>query len=89
MDKKTSRLRRARRARARIRELAIPRLTVHRTPRHIYAQVIAADGGTVLAAASTIQEEKVLGDGCVKENCSPPPVRVVLGNRGGQSGQHA
>ena len=57
MDKKTSRLRRARRARARIRELAIPRLTVHRTPRHIYAQVIAADGGTVLAAASTIQED--------------------------------
>jgi large subunit ribosomal protein L18 len=57
MDKKTSRLRRARRTRARIRELAIARLTVHRTPRHIYAQVIAADGGTVIAAASTVEAE--------------------------------
>jgi large subunit ribosomal protein L18 len=57
MDKKTSRLRRARRTRARIRELAIPRLTVHRTPRHIYAQVIAPDGAHVIAAASTVQED--------------------------------
>jgi large subunit ribosomal protein L18 len=57
MDKKTGRLRRARRTRARIRELAVPRLTVHRTPQHIYAQVIAADGGTVLAAASTVQQD--------------------------------
>jgi large subunit ribosomal protein L18 len=57
MDKKTGRLRRARRTRARIRELAIPRLTVHRTPQHMYAQVIAADGGTVLAAASTVQQD--------------------------------
>jgi large subunit ribosomal protein L18 len=56
-------LRRARRTRARIRELAVPRLTVHRTPRHIYAQIIASDGGHVLAAASTVQEavRKALG----------------------------
>jgi large subunit ribosomal protein L18 len=57
MDKKTGRLRRARRTRARIRELAVPRLTVHRTPRHIYAQIIASDGAHVLAAASTVQED--------------------------------
>jgi large subunit ribosomal protein L18 len=57
MDKKSTRLRRARRTRARIRELAVPRLTVHRTPRHIYAQVIAPDGGTVIAAASTVQDD--------------------------------
>jgi large subunit ribosomal protein L18 len=30
---------------------------VHRTPRHIYAQVIAPDGGTVIAAASTVQDD--------------------------------
>ncbi len=57
MDKKESRLRRARRARSRIRELAVHRLTVHRTPRHIYAQVIGPDGGTVLACASTVQTD--------------------------------
>jgi len=34
----------------------VARLSVHRTPRHIYAQIIGPDGGTVLAAASTVQE---------------------------------
>ena len=57
LDKKQSRLRRARRARAKIRNLAVNRLSVHRTPRHIYAQVIAPDGGTVLAAASTLEKD--------------------------------
>ena len=57
MDKKQSRLRRARRTRAKIRELAVPRLSVHRTPRHIYAQVIAPDGSTVVASASTLQAD--------------------------------
>lgn len=56
MDKKTSRLRRAKKARAKIRELRINRLSVHRTPRHIYAQVIGPDGDKVLASASTVQE---------------------------------
>lgn len=32
------------------------RLTVSRTPRHIYAQVISPDGATVLAQASTLDE---------------------------------
>ncbi len=57
MDKKQSRLRRARKGRAKIREQGVARLSVHRTPRHIYAQVIAADGGTVLAAAATTQKD--------------------------------
>ena len=56
MDKKQSRLRRARRARAKIRELGVHRLTVHRTPRHIYAQVISPDGGVVVASASTLDK---------------------------------
>ncbi|MFK7855642.1 MAG: 50S ribosomal protein L18 [Granulosicoccus sp.] len=57
MEKKTSRLRRAKRTRAKIRQLSVPRLTVHRTPRHIYAQVIDADGSSVLAAASTVGKD--------------------------------
>ncbi|WP_049724032.1 50S ribosomal protein L18 [Gilvimarinus polysaccharolyticus] len=55
-DKKQSRLRRARRARAKIRELGANRLSVFRTPRHIYAQVIAHDGASVLASASTLDK---------------------------------
>lgn len=57
MDKKAQRLGRAARTRAKIRELQAARLSVHRTPRHIYAQVIDGSGGRVLAAASTVQEE--------------------------------
>lgn len=57
MHKKDARLRRARRTRAKIRELGAHRLTVHRTPRHIYAQVVAPGGARVIAAASTVQKE--------------------------------
>jgi large subunit ribosomal protein L18 len=68
LDKKQSRLRRARRTRAKISELAVHRLSVHRTPRHIYAQIIAPDGASVLASASTVQKElreKLQGTGNV------------------------
>lgn len=55
--KKQSRLRRARRARAKIRELGAVRLTVNRTPRHIYAQILSASGNQVLASASTLDKD--------------------------------
>ena len=57
LSKKENRLRRARKGRAKISELEVSRLSVHRTPQHIYAQVLGADGGTVLAAASTLEAE--------------------------------
>ena len=55
MEKKTARIRRARRARAKIRELGVYRLSVHRTPRHIYAQILAPNGSQVVASASTVE----------------------------------
>ena len=57
MKKVQSRIRRARRTRAKIKELGAHRLSVHRTPRHIYAQVIGPDGGTVVASASTVVKD--------------------------------
>ena len=57
LNKKQNRIRRARKVRAKISELEVKRLSVHRTPRHIYAQVIGTDGGTVLASASTLELE--------------------------------
>jgi len=54
--KKQSRIRRARRARLHIRDLGANRLTVDRTPRHMYAQVISPCGSKVLASASTLEE---------------------------------
>lgn len=56
-SKKITRLRRATRARAKIKELGVYRLSVHRTPRHIYAQVIAPNGSDVVAAASTVESD--------------------------------
>ena len=57
IEKKESRLRRARATRARIALQKVERLTVNRTNLHIYASVISADGGKVLATASTVEPE--------------------------------
>ena len=56
ITKKERRQRRAVKTRAKIRELGVARLTVHRTPRHMYAQLFDASGGNVIAAASTVQD---------------------------------
>ncbi len=55
--KKEARQRRARKTRVRIAEQKTVRLAVHRTNLHIYAQVISADGGKVLASASSVEAE--------------------------------
>jgi large subunit ribosomal protein L18 len=56
MEKKIKRLRRARRARSKIQELEATRLTIFRTPRHMYAQIIAPNSTAVLASASTLEK---------------------------------
>lgn len=56
-EKQSARLRRARRGRAKMRELGMTRLSIHRTPRHIYAQVISPEGDKVLASASTLDKD--------------------------------
>ncbi len=57
MNKKQTRLRRSRRARAKIKELVVSRLTIHKTPRHIYAQIIASNGLEVVVTANTLQSD--------------------------------
>ncbi|MFC0180835.1 50S ribosomal protein L18 [Thorsellia kenyensis] len=57
MDKKIARIKRATRSRKKMKELGATRLVIHRTPRHIYAQVIAPNGNEVLASASTLDKE--------------------------------
>jgi large subunit ribosomal protein L18 len=57
MNKKIARLRRARKTRAKIAELKVVRLCVHRTNCHIYAQVYSGCGTQVLAAASTVEAD--------------------------------
>lgn len=57
MDKKEARLRRARKTRAKIAELKMARLAVHRSNCHIYAQVYSGCGTQVLASASTAEAD--------------------------------
>jgi large subunit ribosomal protein L18 len=65
LNKNEARLRRSRKTRARIAEQKAIRLAIHRTNLHIYAQVISADGGKILASASTLEAEvrKTVGNG--------------------------
>lgn len=55
--KKESRQRRAKKTRFKLRSSGKTRLTIHRTPRHIYAQIIGPEGDKVLASASTLDKE--------------------------------
>ena len=57
INKKQARLRRSKRARAKIEQLGIPRLSVHRSSKHIYAQIINPTNRNVLASVATTQKE--------------------------------
>lgn len=57
MNKKQARIRRATKSRSKMKALGATRLVINRTPRHIYAQVVAADNGKVLATASSIEKD--------------------------------
>ncbi|WP_456268309.1 50S ribosomal protein L18 [Kushneria sp. AK178] len=82
--KKEARLRRARRTRAKIRELGISRLSVNRTPRHMYAQIISADGGQVLASASTL--DKSLREDATGNTDAAARVGTLLAERAREAG---
>ncbi len=57
MNRPNSRLRRARKSRSKIAELKMHRLCIHRTPRHIYAQVIAPQGSETIVSASSLETD--------------------------------
>lgn len=57
MNKRSTRIRRAKSTRMRIRRLEATRLCVYKTPRHMYAQITTADGAKTLACASTLDKE--------------------------------
>jgi large subunit ribosomal protein L18 len=69
MDKKLSRMRRAKRTRMKIKELNMPRLSVARTGQHIYAQLITQgeQGDKVIVSSSTM-EKSAKSSGAVGSN---------------------
>ncbi len=83
-DKRVTRLRRARRGRMKMRELGAVRLTVHRTPRHIYAQVITPEGDKVLVTASTL--EKALREGATGNVEAAAKVGALIAERAKTAG---
>ncbi|MDQ1237376.1 MAG: 50S ribosomal protein L18 [Wigglesworthia glossinidia] len=57
MKKKIARIKRATKARKKIRKLNTIKLLVHRTSKHIYAQIISADASRILTTASTLEKK--------------------------------
>ena len=57
MNKRESRLRRAKKTRAKIRSLEATRLCINKTGRHMYAQVTTPMGDVTLVSASTLDKE--------------------------------
>jgi len=85
MSKKNdARLRRARRGRKHIETLEVARLTVYRSPRHIYAQVISVSGDTIEATASTL--DKTLRDGTTGNTDSAAKVGALIAERAKAAG---
>ena len=56
ITKLSKRKRRSKKTRVKIRELQAYRLSVHRTPKHMYAQIISPENDTVVSA-STLQAD--------------------------------
>jgi len=83
-EKTVSRLRRARKSRARMKAAEAVRLTVHRTPRHIYAQVLNGAGDKVLAAASTL--DKSLREGATGNQAAAAAVGKLIAERAKEAG---
>lgn len=86
MDKKSARLRRAKSTRAHIRKLGVPRLSVLRTGQHLYAQLFSADGSTVLASASTTQNDVMDGLKSGKNMEAASKVGRLIGERAKAAG---
>lgn len=85
--KKQARVRRAKKARAKIRELRAVRLCINRSSQHIYAQVISAEGNKVLASASTL--EKDLRSGITGNIAAASKVGELIAKRAKEAGVEA
>jgi len=83
-DKKTSRLRRAKKTRIKMRELGKNRLVVSRSSQHIYAQIISPEGSAVLASAGTV--EKDLRSGATGNISAAEKVGKLIAERAKKAG---
>jgi large subunit ribosomal protein L18 len=59
--KNKARLRRAKTTRAKIRDTNMPSLSIHRTDKNLYAQILSQDGATTLVSASSLEKKLIDG----------------------------
>ncbi len=85
-NKKQARIRRATKSRSKMKELGVNRLVVNRTPRHIYAQVISAEGGKVLASASSVEKDAKAASKKTGNVDSAKAVGVLIAERATKAG---
>ena len=86
-DKKQTRLRRARKARGKIRELDVSRLCIFRTPRHIYAQVIVpTNGGDNVVASASSLDSSIRGNTNTGNCAAAETVGTLLAARAKEAG---
>ena len=85
-EKKEVRIRRGKKTRLHMRALAAHRLSVHRTPQHIYAQIVAPDASQTLVAASTLEKELAKGLKSTSNVEAAKKVGVALAKRAKDKG---
>ncbi len=79
--KNNSRLRRAKTTRMHIRKLGVMRLSVHRSGKHLYAQLMSPNGDQVLASASTLQKSVAEGLEGTKNKAAAAAVGKAIAER--------
>ncbi len=84
--KNNSRLRRAKSTRMHIRKLGVMRLSVHRTGKHLYAQLMSPNGDQVLASASTLQKSVSDGLKGTKNKAAAAAVGKAIAERAIEAG---
>lgn len=72
-NKRLARIRRGYRTRCKLKSLGATRLVVHRTSRHMYAQIISSFNARVLVVASTL-EQNILNQSCYTGNTTAASV---------------
>jgi len=75
MNRDNLRLRRAKKTRLKLKTLNMPRLTVHLSLQHVYAQILSPDGSKVLVQASTL--DKKIAPTLTKTNANKETAAVI------------
>lgn len=86
MNKRLARHRRAKKTRSVIGATNKPRLCIFRSTKHIYAQVISADGSATLASASTLEKDIKGADAYTGNSDAAKNIGTLIAERAKKAG---